>query len=85
MTTAIVHPGGALRRLLGLVVLVAAGLTLWAAPASAHASLQSTSPAQDEVVQTPPKAVVLTFDETVSGGSKALRVFDPKGDPLPHF
>jgi copper transport protein len=70
------------RRLLAALGLAAVALALFAVPASAHATLLQTSPAEDEVVKTPPKQVVLTFDESVSAGSNALRVFDPSGTEL---
>ncbi len=48
--------------------------------ASAHASLETVAPANDSIVASPPKEVVLRFDEPVAldlGGG--IRVFDPSG------
>ena len=58
---------------LGIVVAVAA-------PASAHATLESTTPAENSVVATAPSQVTLTFDESVGISSDSIRVFDPGGD-----
>jgi copper transport protein len=73
----------AIRRVLAALGLVAVALAFFATPASAHATLLETSPAEDQVLKTAPTEVVLTFDESVSAGSKALRVFDPSGTELP--
>jgi copper transport protein len=71
------------RRRLGalLAVLAAAiGIVLAvAAPASAHATLESTTPAENSVVATAPGQVTLTFDESVGISSDSIRVFDPAG------
>ncbi|GAA1757010.1 copper resistance CopC/CopD family protein [Luedemannella helvata] len=50
-----------------------------AAPASAHATLLSTSPAANSVVSQPPAAVLLTFSEPVSPIAGKLRVTGPDG------
>lgn len=42
------------------------GVALWAAPASAHAVLQSTEPADRQVLSTAPAEVTLTFNEPVT-------------------
>ncbi|MEU4118330.1 FixH family protein [Kitasatospora sp. NPDC028055] len=65
----------ALGTLGALLALMLAG----AAPASAHATLDSTDPAQNSVVATAPPAVTLTFSETVSLSSDSVRVLDPAG------
>ena len=64
-----------------LATLVAAiGIVLAvAAPASAHATLESTTPAENSVVATAPSQVTLTFDESVGISSDSIRVFDPGG------
>jgi copper transport protein len=49
------------------------------AAASAHATLESTSPARGAVVKTQPAQVVFGFSETVEGNFGAVRVFDSKG------
>lgn len=58
-----------------LLALMLAG----AAPASAHATLDSTDPAQNSVVATAPPAVTLTFSESVSLSGDSVRVLDPAG------
>ncbi|MFJ4094477.1 FixH family protein [Kitasatospora sp. NPDC089913] len=50
-----------------------------AGPASAHAALQSTDPAQNSVLPAAPQAVTLTFSEAVSLSSDSVRVLDPAG------
>ncbi|OEV35542.1 ABC transporter [Kitasatospora aureofaciens] len=61
-----------------LLALMLAG----AGPASAHATLDSTDPAQNSVVATAPQAVTLTFSETVSLSGDSVRVLDPAGKPV---
>ncbi|MFF7192582.1 copper resistance CopC/CopD family protein [Streptomyces sp. NPDC008079] len=60
--------GGLLALLLGV-----------AAPASAHAALLRTDPADGSVVQSAPQRVVLTFSEGVLLSADSLRVLDPQG------
>jgi copper transport protein len=77
------RPGSAFRRArVLLAALVAAiGIVLAvAAPASAHATLESTTPAENSVVAAAPGKVTLTFDESVGISSDSIRVFDPAGD-----
>jgi copper transport protein len=75
----------ALRALLPLfaLLLAAGGLLLGgAAPASAHAALTGSAPAQGSVVDKAPSEVTLTFSEKISlpsGGSGSLRVLNPAG------
>ena len=81
--TSVSRPGPARRRraraLLATLV-VAFGIVLAvAAPASAHATLESTTPAENSVVATAPSQVTLTFDESVGISSDSIRVFDPAG------
>jgi len=63
------------------------GIVLSAAPASAHAALESTTPQQGSQVSTAPGSVSLTFSEGVGINSQSLEVLDPgghrvdKGDP----
>lgn len=49
------------------------------AAASAHATLESTSPARGAVVKTEPAQVAFHFSESVEGNFGAVRVFDSKG------
>ncbi|OIK26529.1 copper resistance CopC/CopD family protein [Streptomyces malaysiense] len=67
-------------RTLVLLFLAALGALLaGAAPASAHAALTGSDPAQGAVVQQPPAQVSLTFSEKVAMNGDSLRVLDPKG------
>jgi len=60
---------------------IAAGIVLAvAAPASAHATLEGSTPVQNSVVATTPSQVTLTFDEAVGVSADSIRVFDPNGD-----
>jgi copper transport protein len=61
-----------------LLVAVTA-LVGWAAPASAHATLIGTAPAADGVIDAPPEAVELRFDEPVEVVEDAVQVFGPDG------
>jgi copper transport protein len=66
-----------------LVAVVAAAFVIscWvASPASAHASLQSTTPGDGAVVRSPPHVVRATFDESVGVSSDSLQVYGPQGD-----
>lgn len=58
-----------------------AGLLLVAsaAPASAHASLDSMTPAAGSTVSTAPAQVVLTFDEPMQALGSTVAVIDPDG------
>ncbi|GIU84929.1 MAG: copper resistance protein C [Acidimicrobiales bacterium] len=63
-----------------LVVSIASGLAFWqSAPAAAHATLQSTEPADGTSVRTAPDEVRLRFDEPVRVTVGGVRVFDSDG------
>ncbi|MFL6117875.1 MAG: FixH family protein [Catenulispora sp.] len=62
-----------------LLFLVAGLLIPGAGPASAHATVVSTSPGDGQVLVGAPSAVSVTFDEPVELEFGALRVFDPSG------
>ncbi|MFE7891190.1 copper resistance CopC/CopD family protein [Streptomyces sp. NPDC057412] len=69
------------RKPLTALLLVGAVLTLLlggAGPASAHAIVTRSEPADVSVVKTAPKQVTLTFNETVSLAEGSLRVLSPK-------
>lgn len=68
-----------LRRLLVGAGTLCALLLLVGAPASAHASLQSSTPGSDAVLRSAPSSVSLTFDEAVTLLPDSLRVFGPSG------
>ncbi|MGW0942774.1 copper resistance CopC/CopD family protein [Streptomyces sp. NPDC002623] len=67
------------RMLVLLFLAVAGALLAGAGPASAHAALTGSDPAQGVVVDKAPTQVSLTFSETVSLSDDSLRVLDPKG------
>ncbi|WP_168929356.1 copper resistance protein CopC [Nocardioides sp. GY 10113] len=73
-----------MRRLtLALAVLVAlVGVAGTAAPASAHASLVATDPADGAVLAQAPERATLTFDEPVSTISDGVALYDAAGEPL---
>lgn len=66
--------------LVGLGLLAAAGPL--AGPVGAHATLESTSPANDEVVSSAPKQVTLTFDDTVTVNDDGVKVLDPRSNDV---
>jgi copper transport protein len=66
--------------LAGVLALVA--VVLPAAPASAHASLVSTDPAEGAVLPQPPERITLTFDEPVSLSAAGARLYDASGDEV---
>ncbi|WP_110944275.1 copper resistance CopC/CopD family protein [Streptomyces niger] len=70
---------GAALRLLVLAAALLGVLLGGAAPASAHAALTDSSPAQGAVLQKAPAQVALSFSEGVSMGDDSIRVLDPKG------
>jgi copper transport protein len=49
------------------------------AAASAHATLEGTTPGRGAIARTPPRAVTLRFDESVEGAFGAVRVYDAAG------
>ncbi len=70
------------------VALLLAGLAgllvalLPAAPASAHASLVETAPADREQLDQAPETVTLTFDEAIDAVTDGVRVFDTDGERI---
>ncbi|MFI5799653.1 copper resistance CopC/CopD family protein [Streptomyces sp. NPDC051677] len=62
-----------------LFLAVTGALLAGAGPASAHAALTGSDPAQGVVVDKAPTQVTLTFSENVSTNDDSLRVLDPKG------
>ncbi|MFJ8788434.1 copper resistance CopC/CopD family protein [Streptomyces sp. NPDC102462] len=68
-----------MRTLVLLFLAVTGALLAGAGPASAHAALTGSDPAQGVVVDKAPDQVSLTFSEQVSMSSGSLRVLDPKG------
>ncbi|MEU2333037.1 copper resistance protein CopC [Streptomyces sp. NPDC013172] len=68
-----------LRTLVLLFLAVTGALLAGAGPASAHAALTGSDPAQGVVVPEAPDQVSLTFSENVSMNSNSIRVLDPRG------
>lgn len=63
------------------ILLAALALALaFPASASAHASIESTTPGAGERVERPPRAVVLRFDDPVTVVAGAIRVFAADGE-----
>ena len=54
----------------------------WAAPAYAHAELETTNPADQAVVATSPKQIVLTFSEGVAVQADGVRVLNGDADRM---
>lgn len=69
-------PWRAVLRVLVLAILVVGGLVALTGPASAHATLVETVPADTATVDRPPEAVVLRFNEPVEVPSDGIRVYD---------
>jgi copper transport protein len=75
------HPSAKPRtRQAALVVVLAALAVLQPQPASAHAELVGTEPADHASLDEPPSEVVLTFTEEVTALPGAIRVFDGAGE-----
>ncbi|MFC7727134.1 copper resistance CopC/CopD family protein [Nocardioides sp. GCM10028917] len=64
----------------GVALVALALVVLGAAPASAHAELIDTDPAEGSVVETAPDTVTLTFNEPVRLTSQEIAVYDAAGD-----
>jgi copper transport protein len=65
--------------LLAALVLAGMGMLAAAPAAFAHATLESTSPADGAVVRAEPTTVTATFDEQVGVSADSLMVFGPDG------
>ncbi|MFJ8901056.1 copper resistance CopC/CopD family protein [Streptomyces sp. NPDC102370] len=68
------------RPLVLLLLAVTGALLAGAAPASAHAALTGSDPAQGAVVDTAPAQVSLTFSEPIAVSDDSVRVLGPKGE-----
>ncbi|MEU0620702.1 copper resistance protein CopC [Streptomyces rubiginosohelvolus] len=73
------RPLAAAALLTALVSLVFGLLLAGAGPASAHAALTGSDPADGVVVDTAPKEVTLSFSEAIAVGDDSIRVLDPSG------
>jgi copper transport protein len=69
--------GGRLRHLAFVLLVVPLMLLAGAGSASAHAALKGTDPADGSVLKASPRAVTLTFSESVGLLDDSIRVFDP--------
>jgi len=82
VTTGLRPRRSAVLRLLVVALALAAALLGGlggAAPASAHAALTGSTPAQGAVADRAPEQVTLTFSEGVAMGDDSIRVLDPQG------
>ncbi|MGG7572537.1 copper resistance protein CopC [Streptomyces sirii] len=79
VTTGLRTRRSAALRLLVVAVALAGALFAAAAPASAHAALTGSTPAQGSVVDRAPEQVTLTFSEGVAMSDDSIRVLDPQG------
>lgn len=68
--------------LVAALLLAAVAVVGWAAPASAHATLVSSDPAEGAVLATSPDQVTFTFDEPVQLVPDGLLAFDATGEPV---
>ncbi|MFF8986924.1 copper resistance CopC/CopD family protein [Streptomyces globisporus] len=73
------RPLAAAALLAALVSLVFGLLLAGAGPASAHAALTGSDPADGAVVDTAPEEVTLSFSEAIAVGDDSIRVLDPSG------
>ena len=70
------------RRALAAVLLAGLLVGSAGAPASAHASLVSTDPAEGAVVPEAPDVVTFTFSEPVSLAGDSIQAYDAAGEPV---
>ncbi|MDJ1643504.1 copper resistance CopC/CopD family protein [Streptomyces pakalii] len=73
------RPLAAAALLATLISLVFGLLLAGAGPASAHAALTGSDPADGAVVDTAPTEVTLSFSEAIAVGDDSIRVLDPSG------
>jgi copper transport protein len=64
------------------LVVTVASILLLAGPASAHASLETSDPANGAVLTQPPSQIVLGFDESVDIALGAIRLYDGRGHEI---
>ncbi|MCZ4518017.1 copper resistance protein CopC [Rhodococcus ruber] len=68
-----------MKRLAVIAVLTLVATALSIAPASAHAALQSSNPAENAVFDTAPDEVTLTFNQAVESNFATVTVIAPDG------
>ena len=73
---------GVFRRIGAVVAMATVALGVAAAPAFAHASLETTDPSAGAIVPTSPAAIELRFSEAVSVGLGGVRVIAASGDAV---
>lgn len=76
------HTTGRLTRLLAATAVAVAAIGAFAAPAGAHAELESSDPAAGARLDAAPGSVALTFTDGVDAEPDAVRVYDRRGDRL---
>lgn len=81
MTLSCAYPRRRPKALAAVAVLLAL-LWLWQPLASAHGFVVDISPEPDSVLGEAPREITISFNESVSAGSDAIRVFDPSGRQL---
>ncbi|WP_432194005.1 copper resistance CopC/CopD family protein [Streptomyces sp. bgisy027] len=70
------------RSLLAVAAILAGVLLGGAAPASAHAVLTGSDPREGAVLQTAPKQITVSFNESVVLAEDSVRVLDPDSRPV---
>lgn len=78
-STARVRATALLPRLTLVLAALLAAFFATAAPASAHAALTASDPADGAVVATAPAQVTLSFSEAVAMNGDSIRILDPQG------
>ena len=71
-----------LPRFLAVLTIAGGFLLATAAPAWAHATLESTNPADQSVVATSPHQISLTYNENVAISIGSVTVYDSKGNAV---
>ncbi|MEI8238514.1 MAG: copper resistance protein CopC [Actinomycetota bacterium] len=68
----------------GLAALLLAAVALFSLPgvASAHAVLESSTPAANSVIEVSPPTLELRYDEAVNASLASVKLFDGKGKPV---
>lgn len=66
-------------RIVAAIALAAAALVIAPSPASAHAGIESSSPANGAQLRSAPKAVTFTFEEKVTLAGNGTRIVDAQG------
>jgi copper transport protein len=74
--------GMTMPRKLMLFLIAALTLLVYAPAASAHAILESTSPARGVTVKSQPQLIMFRFNEPVESSFGAVRVYDAKGNQV---